>query len=115
MFRYLLKTDGSEFEVSKRPVPKTDEKGVQRVDRATGLPVWVVEVTAFTDEENGASVMAVSLASSSVPALRWRERVEVVDLEMIPWANKDRGGDLRQGVSFRASDIRPLQVYASAA
>jgi hypothetical protein len=34
--------------------------------------------------------------------------VEVVDLEIIPWAQKDRDGEVRKGVSFRAREIRPL-------
>ena len=40
--RYLLKTDGIEFEVSKRPVPKTAPNGVQKVDASTGWPVWSI-------------------------------------------------------------------------
>ena len=105
--RYLLKTDGIEFEVSKRPVAKTGPNGVQKVDASTNWPVWSVELTGFTNEEEGSTVIAVNLASPTVPALAWREPVEVVDLEMIPWSQKGRDGDIRSGVAFRAREIRP--------
>ena len=105
--RYLLKTDGIEFECSKRPVPKTAPNGVQKVDNSTGWPVWSIELTGFTNEDDGSSVIAVNVASPTLPVLQWREPVEVVDLEMIPWSQKGRDGDIRSGVAFRAKEIRP--------
>jgi hypothetical protein len=110
--RYLLKTDGIEFEVSKRPVPKTAPNNVQKVDALTGLPVWSVELTGFTNEEEGTSVVAVSVAAAQMPMLAFREAVEVVDLEMIPWSQKGRDGDIRSGVAFRAKEIRQLAAVA---
>jgi hypothetical protein len=115
VFRYLLKTDGVEFEVSKRPVPKTDQEGRQKIDSVTGYPVWSVEVTAFTNEDDGSAVLAVSIASPSVPALAWRQPVDVIDLEMIPWANKRRNGELASGVAFRAVEIRPVDEHLAMA
>jgi hypothetical protein len=70
--------------------------------------VYSVEVTGFTNEEDGSSVLLISLPSPTQPVLRWREPVEVVDLEMIPWSQKGRDGEIRSGVAFRAKDIRPL-------
>jgi hypothetical protein len=32
----------------------------------------------------------------------------VVELEMIPWSQKGRDGDIRSGVAFRAKEIRSL-------
>jgi hypothetical protein len=107
--RYLLRTDGIEFEVSKRPVPKTTANGAQKVDSTTGWPVWSVELTGFATEEEGTTVLTVNVPAPQMPELQWREPVEVVDLEMIPWAQKDRDGDIRKGVSFRAREIRPLR------
>jgi hypothetical protein len=107
--RYLLRTDGIEFEVSKRPVPKTGPNGTQKVDSTTGWPVWSVELAGFASEEEGTTVIVVNVAAPQMPDLQWREPVEVVDLEMIPWAQKDRDGDVRKGVAFRAREIRPLR------
>ena len=106
--RYLLKTDGIEFEVSKRPVAKTGPNGVQKVDSSTNWPVWSVELTGFTNEDEGSTVIVVNVPAPQMPELRWREAVEVVDLEMIPWSQKGRDGDIRSGVAFRAREIRPL-------
>jgi hypothetical protein len=92
-------------------VPKTDGK-VQKVDRATSLPLWTVELTGFTNEEDGTAVLAVNVASAQAPLLSFREPVEVVELEMNPWAQVGREGDLRSGVSFRAKEIRPLNAAA---
>jgi hypothetical protein len=108
MPRYLLKTDGVEYEVSKPAVPKVDEKGIQKIDPYTHLPVWSVQLTSWTDEDHGADVLLVSVASVDRPALRWREPVIVEDLEMIPWAQKRRDGEMRQGVAFKAAAIVPV-------
>ena len=105
--RYLLKTDGTEFEVSRRPEPKTAPNGAQKIDRSTGWPVWSVQLATFTNEEEGSDVLVVTVASPGMPQLRWREPVELVDLEVIPWSAKGNDGDTRSGVAFRAKEIRP--------
>src|SRR5262245_54747353 len=106
--RYTLKTDGIEFEVSRKPEPKTAPNGAQKVDTQTGWPVWSIQLATFTNEGEGSDVLVVSLAAPTMPQLRWREPVEVVDLEMIPWSQKGRDGDIRSGVAFRAREIRSM-------
>ena len=113
--RYMLRTEGTEFEVSKTAVAKTDPNGVQKIDPATKFPVWSIQLTTWTNEDAGSDVLVVSVASPTVPALRWREPVEVVDLEMIPWSQKRRDGDVRSGVAFKAAQIRPVSASLSAA
>src|SRR5688500_13067406 len=110
MASYKLLTAGIEFEVAKSPVPKVDTDNRQKVDNATGNPVWVVELTAWKGENEGADTMAVSVASATAPAVKWRQPVEVVGLEIIPWANLGRNKELRTGVAFKAADIRPLAL-----
>jgi hypothetical protein len=53
-------------------------------------------------------VIQANVAAPTVPELRWREPVEVTDLEMIPWSQKGRDGEIRSGVAFRAKEIRPV-------
>src|SRR2546421_7809977 len=91
--QYLLKTDGIEFEVAKRPVPKVDQNNVQKIDPVTKFPVWSVQLATWTDEDTGSDVLVVSVPSPTLPDLRWRQPVEVVDLEMIPWHRKNRSGE----------------------
>jgi hypothetical protein len=111
--RYMLRPDGMEFEISKAPGAKTAPNGVQKVDAATGWPVWAVQLTTWTNEDEGSDVLVVSVASATVPQLRWREPVEVLDLEMIPWSQKGRDGEIRSGVAFRAKEIRPTGGHLS--
>jgi hypothetical protein len=106
--KYQLETRGKAYEVSRRPVPKMAPQGVQKIDALTGLPLWLVELAEFTNEEDGSSVFSVSVPAPTVPELEWREPVEPVDLEIIPWAQKGRDGEIRSGVAFRAKEIRPV-------
>jgi hypothetical protein len=70
--------------------------------------VYVVEVTAWRSESEGSQVLDVAVPAPTVPELTFREVVDVVDLEIIPWAQKGRDGEVRSGVAFRAKEIRPL-------
>src|SRR3954451_18926980 len=114
MAKYRVKTDGVEYEVSKTAVAKMNPNGTQKMDAATGWPVFAVQLTTWTNEEEGSEVLLVSVASPTMPVLRWRELVEVVDLEMFPWSQKGRDGDIRSGVAFRAKEIRPAAGGLSA-
>lgn len=107
---YKIDTTGVEYEVAKTAVPKVDMNGVQKIDQMSKVPLWVVELTAWQGENEGADTLAVTVPAPAAPVLRWREPVEVLDLEIIPWAQKGRNGELRQGVAFRAKEIRPLSV-----
>jgi hypothetical protein len=108
--RYLLDTSRFEFEVVKTAVAKVDNEGVQKRDFVTKLPVWVVEVPAYMGEDEGAQQMSIAVASEVKPDLRWRQPVELVELEMIPWSSKGRSDrdPIRSGVAFRALEIRPV-------
>ena len=109
--KYLLDTSGMEFEVAKSPVPKVDDKGLQKIDPVTKWPVWAVEVTAWMGEDEGAEALVVAVAAESRPELRWRQPVELVEVEMLPWSNKSRrDGEIRSGVAFRAKEIRPVDM-----
>jgi hypothetical protein len=113
--RYMLKTDGIEFEVAKPPAPKTEQNGVQKVDKATGWPIWTVGLLMLDVAAETASEVVVAIAAPSIPAVRWREPVEVSDLEIFPWSQKGRDGDIRSGVAFRVKEIRPVGVSLRAA
>ena len=111
--KYLWDTSRLEFEVAKSAVPKVDDRNVQKVDPFTGWPVWSVELTAWLGEDEGSESLAVSVASATRPELHWRQPVELVDCEMLPWSTKGRrDGEFRSGVAFRAKEIRPVNVTA---
>jgi hypothetical protein len=104
--RYLLRTDGFEYEVVKPPTPKTEMNGAQRIDKRSKLPMWTVTLLQCDPQSESADQLEVSVVSEFVPPVRWREPVEVVDLEIIPWTQKDPGGAVRSGGAFRAASIR---------
>jgi hypothetical protein len=114
MFRYLLRTDGMVLEVSKAPTPKLDLDRRPKIDPATGYPVWAFELTAFTNEIDGSVILPVTVVSQFPPQVRWRDVVEAVDLEILPWAQKNDKGDLRQGISFRAAELRVIEPAQAA-
>src|SRR4051812_13692195 len=73
--RYKLDTHGIEFEISKPAAAKTTPNGVQKVDPATGWPVWAFQLTTWTNENDGSDVLVVNVAAPTAPSLRWREPV----------------------------------------
>jgi hypothetical protein len=99
------------FEVSKNPEPKTDDKGVQRTDRKTQLPVWATQLYALDAE--GGEVLSVSVAGATKPELTVGQLVTPVNLEALPWMTKRQNGEARNGVSFRASELRPVPSGSS--
>lgn len=113
MQSFRLRTDGIEFEVAKSAIPKLDESGRQKVDTNSGNPVWMVELTMWKGENEGADTLTVSICCPIAPPVRWRQPVEVIDLEAIPWAYLSRNKELRSGVAYRAVDIKPLELTSA--
>jgi hypothetical protein len=110
--QYLLKTDMYEFEVAEPATPKMEQNGngkteVQKIDKRTGWPVFNLGLLMLDNATMSSQRIDVAVASPVAPSVGWRQAVEVSDLEIFPWAQKSRDGDLRTGVAFRASEIRP--------
>jgi hypothetical protein len=108
MFRFPIRTDAMTLMVSRAPTLKLDLDKRPKMDAATGWPLHEVEITALTDEVNGSVIMKVTVASPTPPAVRFRDIVDAVDLEILPWAQKSDKGELRSGVAFRATELRVL-------
>jgi hypothetical protein len=106
--QYLLKTDMYEFEVAEPPMPKTEQNGVQKIDKRTSWPVWTVGLLMCDSATMSSQRIDVAVAAPVVPPVGWREAVEVLELEIFPWAQKGRDGDLRTGVAFRMTEVRPV-------
>jgi hypothetical protein len=80
-------------------------KDVQKVDRDTGRPQWVVEVLA-QDAERG-EVIRVTVAGDH-PKVSPGQAVRFEVLEAIAWNNNGKGG-----VAFRAASVHAVQVRAA--
>ncbi|TCP47296.1 hypothetical protein EV191_11292 [Tamaricihabitans halophyticus] len=101
--RLLIDTSRVQFQVSKVG-PKTDQNGVQRMERNTNVPMWSVQLVAMDD--SGAEVINVTVTAPQPPKVDVGTSVNAVELQAIPWAQNGKNG-----VAYRASEIK--QVTAS--
>ncbi len=98
--RLMLDTSKVAFSVTKAPEPRKDfGKDVQKVDRDTGRPQWVVEVLAM-DAERG-EVIRVTVTGDQ-PKVSQGQPVSFSDLEAIAWNNNGKSG-----VAYRAANVQP--------
>jgi hypothetical protein len=100
VMKLLLKDEKYAFTVTKAAEPKTEfGSGKQKMNRASQLPEWQVEVLAM-DSERG-EVIRVTVAGDQ-PKVNQGQTVRFEELEAIPWANNGR-----DGVAYRAAAIHP--------
>ena len=98
--RLVLNDAKYTFTVTKAAEPRTEYgSGKQKMNRASQLPEWVVEVLAMDSER--AEVIRVTVAGDQ-PKVNQGQPVQFSDLEAIPWANNGRNG-----VAYRAASIQP--------
>ncbi len=104
--RLRLDISKTSFTVTRTAVEKTDQNGVQKIDRTTKQPLWVVQLMAL--DETGGEMLTVTVAGIP-PKLTVGQQVNPVELEAIPWATNGKNG-----TAFRASSIVPQgQVKAA--
>ena len=98
--RLVLDTAKVTFTVTKAAEPKTEfGSGKQKMNRASQLPEWQVEVLAM-DSERG-EVIRVTVAGDQ-PRVNQGQPVTFSELEAIPCVNNGRNG-----VAYRAASIQP--------
>ncbi len=98
--RLLLDTSAVSFQVTRAAEARKDfGKDVQKVDRDTGRPQWVVEVLAM-DAERG-EVIRVTVTGDQ-PKVSQGQPVSFSDLEAIAWNNNGKSG-----VAYRAANVQP--------
>ena len=96
--RLVLNDAKYTFTVTKAAEPRTEYgSGKQKMNRASQLPEWVVEVLAMDSER--AEVIRVTVAGDQ-PKVNQGQPVRFEELEAIPWANNGR-----DGVAYRATAI----------
>ena len=98
--RLMLDTSAVSFQVTRAAEARKDfGKDVQKVDRDTGRPQWVVEVLA-QDNERG-EVIRVTVTGDQ-PKVNPGQQVRFERLEAIAWNNNGKAG-----VAYRAAAIHP--------
>lgn len=101
-----IDTTNVTFTCTRAPEPRTNfETGQPRVDKATGMPLWQVQVMAL--DESGGDVIAVTVAGE--PKVAAGRAVTITGLVALPWSQ-----DGRSGVAYRADEITPTTDTAPA-
>ena len=92
-----IDTAGVSFTCTRAPEQRVNfDTGQPRVDKATGLPLWLVQVMAL--DQSGGDVIAVTVAGE--PKVSTGRAVTVTDLVALPWSQ-----DGRSGIAYRADAI----------
>jgi hypothetical protein len=105
--RLMLDTSAVSFQVTRAAEARKDYgKDVQKVDRDTGRPQWVVEVLA-QDNERG-EVIRVTVTGDQ-PKVNSGQTVRFEGLEAIAWNNNGKAG-----VAYRAAAIHAAQPARAA-
>ncbi|MBK1785981.1 hypothetical protein JHE00_16745 [Prauserella sp. ASG 168] len=105
--RLLIDTSRVSFTVGREADAKKDQNGVQRVERNTNIPMWSVQLVAMDD--GGAEVITVTVAAPQPPKVSVGQPVIPIALQAIPWAQNGRNG-----VAYRATDVKPVPATKSA-
>jgi len=104
--KLLINTTGVSFTCTRAPEQRVSfDTGQPRVDKATGLPLWLVQVMAL--DESGGDVISVSVAGE--PKVSAGHAVTVKGLVALPWSQ-----DGRSGVAYRADAISETTDMSSA-
>src|ERR1700692_3937748 len=95
--KLLINTTGVSFTCTRAPEQRVSfDTGQPRVDKATGLPLWLVQVMAL--DESGGDVIAVTVAGE--PKVSTGRAITVTGLVALPWSQ-----DGRSGIAYRADAI----------
>lgn len=103
----LIDISHKSFSVGRPFEPKVDENGVQKLDRQSRFPLFAAQLVVM--DERGADTIMVTIAGQP-PQLHQGQAVTPVRLIALPWANNGRNG-----VAFRAEEIRPVAAASKAA
>lgn len=105
----ILDTSDSKFQVGGEFTPRLDKDGNQRRDKSggTNLPLWAVNLVAWSDGKVETILVTVALAEP--PKVTQGQFVSVERLQAMPWV---QNGNSR--VAFRANAIVPISNGAPA-
>lgn len=104
--KLLIDTSQMSFAVGRPFERRLDLNGVQRLDHRTREPLWAAQLVVMSDE--GADTIVVTIAGEP-PTLQQGQPVTPVHLVATPWSYNGR-----EGVAFRAVEVRPLAAAKSA-
>jgi hypothetical protein len=104
--RLILETSNVIFEMADGIMPKLDDKGAQKIDRESGLPMWTAPMfgRGRAVGRKWSGQLNVTIVSAEKPIAEDGDRVIPVDLEALPWVS-EQNGKTRNGVAYKASAL----------
>ena len=104
--RLMLDTTNVIFEMADDIMPKLDEKGAQKIDRESGLPMWTAPMfgRGRAVGRKWSGQLNVTIVSPVKPPAEDGDPVVPLDLEALPWVS-EQNGKTRNGVAFKASGL----------
>jgi hypothetical protein len=110
--KLLIHTAGVSFTCTRTPEQRVNfDTGQPRVDKATGLPLWLVQVMAL--DESGGDVISVTVAGE--PKVSAGRAVTVSGLVALPWSQNGRSGiAYRADAITQTGDMSPAKNPAAA-
>ena len=95
--KLLLDTRGVTFTCTRAPMQRLAfETGQPKIDKSTGLQLWLVQVMAL--DQSGGDIISVAVPGEPKVSLGYG--VVITGLVAVPWAQ-----DGRSGVAYRADAI----------
>ncbi|MET8146894.1 hypothetical protein ACIBSW_14060 [Actinoplanes sp. NPDC049668] len=104
--RLMLDTTNVIFEMADDIMPKLDDKGAQKIDRETALPMWTAPMfgRGRAVGRKWSGQLNVTIVSAEKPPAEDGDHVVPLDLEALPWVS-EQNGKTRHGVAFKASGL----------
>jgi hypothetical protein len=102
----MLDTTNVIFEMADDIMPKLDDKGAQKIDRESGLPMWTAPMfgRGRAVGRKWSGQLNVTIVSQDRPVAEDGDQVYPTDLEALPWVS-EQNGKTRNGVAFKASGL----------
>lgn len=109
----ILDISDVEFQAGGPFTPRTDRDGAQRRDKDSRLPLWAVNLVAWSGEgdKRQAETLLVTVASDNPPQVEQMEFVNVVGLRAVPWVPNDGPKAVR--IAYRAESVTPVKAASS--
>lgn len=105
-----IETTGVTFLCTRIPEQRTNfDTGAPRVDKATGQPLWQVQVIAL--DATGGEVLAVTVVGE--PTVTVGQPVAVSGLVALPWSQEGRSGIAYRAETITAADPAPATAKTS--
>lgn len=115
MKKFYLDVSDMEFQAGGPFTARNDDKGEQRRDRDSGLPLWAINLVVWSGDGDGrqADTILVTVATDNPPTLGQMDFVDVKGLEIVPWVPRS-GGSTTVRIAYRAESVMPQAGTKSA-